>query len=307
MIDLKKLQTFLQVVQSMSFSEAAIRLHLTQPTISHHIKSLERDLGIELFDRSGPVLRLTEAGSLLVPRARKMVREAIETRQMLGAFEDRVIGRLRIACSTTTGKYITPQFAARFCQRHPDVRIAVQICLATDVVDTLLNEEAELGVVSYEVCGDGMECQEFFTDHIVLIVPGNHPWASRKFIEPSELLETPVIIREATSGTCRAMLTELGKHDIVLTDMDIYLEVGNSEAIVKAVEAGFGVSFVSRLAAEWAMRLGTVVEIPVAGFDLRRTIYLVRPEIHEPSRAIDAYWGFVHDPVNADLLRSAEQ
>jgi DNA-binding transcriptional LysR family regulator len=307
MIDLAKLQTFLHVAQSMSFSEAAAQLHLTQPTISHHIKMLERDLGVELFDRSGGGLRLTEAGSLLLPRARRLVREVFEIQQMMESLSNKIVGQLRIACSTTTGKYVLPQFAARFHDQHPGVNISILRCTSPLVVPQLLREEADLGVVSYDACGDGMECQGFFNDHIILIVPAHHPWASRQSIDPSELLETSMIIREPTSGTYRAMLAELGKHSITLDDMNICLEVGNSEAIVKAVEADFGVSFVSRLAAEWALEKGTVAEVPVAGFDLRRKVYLIRAEVHEPHRAVDAFWGFVHDPANADLLRIAER
>jgi DNA-binding transcriptional LysR family regulator len=307
MIDFAKLQTFLHVAQSMSFSEAATQLHLTQPTISHHIKTLERDLGVELFDRSGGGLRLTDAGSLLLPRARKLVRETFDIQQMMESLDERIIGQLRIACSTTTGKYILPQFAARFHEQHPGVNISVLRCTSPLVVPQLLKEEADLGVVSYDACGDGMECQEFFNDHIILIVPANHPWASHQYIDPSDLLEVPVIIREPTSGTHRAMLAELGKHSITFGDMDICLEVGNSEAIVKAVEVGFGVSFVSRLAADWALDKGTVVEVPVADFDLHRKVYLIRSEAHESHRAVEAFWGFVHDPRNADLLRLAER
>jgi DNA-binding transcriptional LysR family regulator len=101
------------------------------------------------------------------------------------------------------------------------------------------------------------------------------------------------------------MLAELGKYDIVLDDMNIFLEVGNAEAIVKTVEDGFGVSFVSRLAAAWALDRGSVVEVPVAGVDLRRKVFMVRKDIQEANRAMDAFWGFVHDPSNADLLSLA--
>lgn len=307
MIDFAKLQTFLHVAQSMSFSEAATQLHLTQPTISHHIKTLERDLGVELFDRSGSSLCLTEAGSLLLPRARKLVRETFEIQQMMESLDERIVGQLRIACSTTTGKYILPQFAARFHDQHPGVNISVLRCTSPLVVPQLLKEEADLGVVSYDACGDGMECQEFFNDHIILIVPANHSWATRQYVDPSELLDVPIIIREPTSGTHRALLAELGKHSITFDDMNVCLEIGNSEAIVKAVEVGFGVSFVSHLAADWALDKGTVVEVPVADFDLRRKVYLIRSDVHEPHRASEAFWGFVHDPRNADLLRLAER
>ncbi|MFC1960004.1 LysR substrate-binding domain-containing protein [Chloroflexota bacterium] len=307
MIDLTKLQTFFHVTQSMSFSEAAAHLHLTQPAISHHIKSLEQDLGVELFERSGGGLRLTEAGFLLLPRARKLIHEAIEIQQMMESLENHIVGRLRIACSTTAGKYITSQFAVRFQKHHPDFGVSVLNYTAPHVIQQLLSEEADLGVVSYEVCGEGMDCQAFFNDHIILIVPKNHPWGLLPQITPSELLKTPIIVREPTSGTYRALIVGLGKHSITLDNLDIFMEVGNSEAIVKAVEAGFGVSFVSRLAAEWALEIGSVIEVPVIDFDLRREIFLIRPELQKANRAIDTYWSFVHDPSNADLLSLAEE
>jgi DNA-binding transcriptional LysR family regulator len=187
------------------------------------------------------------------------------------------------------------------------VYVKILACTAEDVVPHLLEEEANLGVVSYDACGGPLECQEFFVDHIVLIAAHDHPWASRNRIESAELLDAPLILREKTSGTRKVMLAELGKHDISLDEMDISVEVGNAEAIVKAVEGGFGVSFVSRLAAAWALKLGHVVEVPVEGFDLRRRIYMIRKHIQAPNRAVEAFWGFVHDPDNEDLLRLAER
>ena len=302
MIDTAKLQAFLFAAQSLSFSQAARNLNLTQPTVSHHIKGLEQDLGVELFDRSGPRLKLTEAGRLLLPWARRIVRESIEVEQMMESLHETIAGHIRIACSTTTGKYILPQFAGRFRARHPDVQVSILACTQVNVVPRLLREEANLGVVSYDACGGEFECQEFFADHIIMIAARDHPWASRECIEPSELLDVPFILREQTSGTRRVMLAELGKHDIALDDMDIFLEVGNAEAIVKMVELNFGVSFVSRIAASWAISSGTVVEVPVTGLNLRRQIYMIRPEMYAANRAVEAFWGFVHNPVNADLL-----
>jgi len=306
MIDLTKLQAFLYAAESLSFSEAAKQLHLSQPTISHHIKSLEQELGVELFTRSGSGLKLTDAGRLLMSQAGKLVREASAIEQMMDSLQAKIVGQIRIACSTTTGKYVLPQVASRFHQRHPGVSISILACTQENVVPRLMHEEADLGVVSYDVCGGEVECQEFFQDHIVLIVPANHPWATRQHIEPSELLKTPFIIREPTAGTRKVMLAELGKHGIGLEEMDIFLEVGNAEAIVKTVEAGFGVSFVSHLAAAWALDKGTVVEVPVTGFDLRRKLYMVRNKMQTMHRAVEAFWVFVHDPANSDVLRLAE-
>ncbi|MBN1992158.1 MAG: LysR family transcriptional regulator [Anaerolineae bacterium] len=307
MTDLVKLKSFLHAAETLSFSEGAKHLHLTQPTVSHHIKSLEKDLGVELFIRSGSNIKLTEAGRLLLPWARKLIRQSIEMQEMMASLQQKIVGHLRLACSTTAGKYILPQLAARFCQRYPGVRISILTCTPEHVVPQLLEEEANLGVVSsYEVCGNEMQCQEFFRDSISLIVPANHPWAFRQAVEPEDLLEEPIIIREPTSGTRRVMLTKLAEYDITLDDLNVFLELGNAEAIVRTVAAGFGVSFVSTLATACSVERGYVVEVRVTGLELRRTTYMIRRNLEVPNRPQEVFWGFVHDPANADLLQLAE-
>jgi len=305
--DLIKLKSFLHAAENLSFSEAAKYLHLTQPTVSHHIKNLERDLGVELFTRSGSNIKLTEAGRLLLPWAHKLIRQSIEMQEMMASLQEKFVGHLRLACSTTAGKYVLPQLAARFCHRYPGVRVSILTCTPEHVVPRLLEGEANLGVVSSEeVCGNELDCQEFFRDFITLIVPANHPWASRQSIEPEDLLEEPMNIREPTSGTRRVLLAELAKHDITLDDLNIFLEVGNAEAIVKTVAAGFGVSFVSTLATTYPLEQGYVVEVPVVGLELQRTIYMVRRSLEVPNRPQEVFWSFIHDPANADLLHLAE-
>ena len=306
MIDLMRLRVFIHAAESLSFSQAAKELHVTQPTVSHHIKALEKDLDRVLFDRGGGSLQLTEAGRLLLPWARKLVRESFELQEMIASIHERIAGHLRIACSTTTGKYILPQFAARFHKIHPGVKISILSCTSTNVVPQLLEEDANIGVVSYDACGGALECQEFFLDHVILIAPAVNPWLSGAEIESSDLIDVPFILREPTAGTRKVMLAELGKHDISLDDMNIVLEVWNAEAIVKAVEAGFGVSFISRLAAEWALSLKSIIKVPVRGVDLRRKVFMVRKQMQVPNRALEAFWGFVHDPGNIDLLQMAE-
>jgi DNA-binding transcriptional LysR family regulator len=306
MIELAKLEAFVHAAENLSFSEAAKHLQLTQPTISHRIKTLETELGVSLFDRAGHTLALTEAGRLLLPRANKLIHQALETQEMMVSLQDKIMGNLRVACSTTAGKYILPQLAARFCQRYPGIQVSIMSCTPHHVIPRLLEGEANLAVVSsYDLCNQGFDCQEFFTDSIALIVPAGHPWASRQEIEPAELLSESLLIREPTSGTRRVLLTELAKHDIAYEDLNVYLELGNAEAIVKTVEAGFGVSFVSTLAASWAVAQGSVVKLPVTGINLKRTIYMIRRSLDTPYRPQEAFWGFVHDAGNVDLLKMA--
>lgn len=306
MLDLTRLKIFLSTAENLSFSEAAHQLHLSQPTVSHHIKGLERDLGVALFDRSTHKVKLTEAGRLMYPRVKKLIRDTVEIHQMVESTQDKILGSLRIACSTTTGKYILPQFAARFHERHPGVRIAILRCTSSFVMPQLLEEEANLGVVSFEASDGELESQDFFNDHIVLITPSNHPWAKRDAIEPSELIGQQIIHREPESGTSRVLAIELARHDISLEDMDTVLELGNAEAIVTTVAAGHGISFVSRIAATCQLEHGLVSEVSVNDLSLYRKIFMVRKKLHPANRAMEAFWGFVHEPTNRDLLQIAE-
>ena len=305
-MDLVKLKSFLYAAEHLNFSEAAKRLHLTQPTISHHVKVLEHELGTELFDRSGAKLRLTEAGHLLLPSARDIIQQCVNVEEMMSSLDNEVVGELNIACSTTAGKYILPLLVARFCERYPSIRVSVLACTPPNIVPRVLEGEANLGVVSSEIAGEGVESQAFFNDYVTLIAPASHPWAVRPSISPEDLLDERLIIRDVESGTRRMMLTELAKHDIGLDDLNVLMTLGNTAAIVHAVASGSGVAFVSQLAAECSLSQGRVIEIAIPALELKRRIYMVRPKMDNPHRAQEVFWSFVHDPENEDLIRLGE-
>jgi len=305
-MDIQRLETFLWAAEHLSFSEAAKQLHITQPTISHHIKVLESELGVKLFDRTAPRLQMTEAGRSLLPWARKLIQDSNDLQEMAASMQEGVIGHLRIACSTTAGKYILPQLAARFSKRHPGVRVSILACTPDLAIPQVIEGEANLGVVSFEPHEESVECQPFLEDHVTLIVPANHPWGFRRMVEPEELLKENVIMREPASGTRRMMLSELAKYDISMEDLNIFLELGNAEAIVRTVAAGYGVSFVSTLASACPLDRGNIVEVEVQGLNLRRTIYMVRNKMEVSNRPQETFWSFIHDDANADLLRLPE-
>jgi DNA-binding transcriptional LysR family regulator len=170
----------------------------------------------------------------------------------------------------------------------------------------LLDNEANLGVVSFEVQDENLEYQEFFVDSISLIVPHDHPWAMRRVIAPEELINEPLIMREAVSGTRRMLLSQLAKFDIGLDDLNIFMELGNAEAIVRTVATGYAVSFVSSLASACPLERGNVVDVRVKGFDMRRKVYMIRKRLDVHHRAQEVFWSFVHSPVNRDVIKLAE-
>jgi DNA-binding transcriptional LysR family regulator len=307
MVDIDKIGTFVRAAETLNFSETAKQLHMSQPTVSHQIKMLEQEMGVELFTRTNTGLELTEGGRVLLPWARRLLHDTNTLQAMMSSIQEDIVGELRIACSTTAGKYILPQLAARFCQHFPAVRTRILGCAPENVTLNLLDGEVHLGVISREIQDIGLELQEFFRDTITLIVPANHRWAFRTKIEASELLEEPLILREETSGTRRVALSELSKFDIGLDDLNVFMELGNAEAIVRTVAAGYGIGFVSELATACPLERGNVVDIQVDGLDLKRTIYMARKAGSSPHRPRDAFWSFIHDPENADLIRLPEQ
>jgi len=306
-VDTEKIETFLCAADNLSFSEAAKLLHLSQPSVSHQIKSLEQELGVELFKRSSSGLELTEGGRVLLPWARRLIHDSVNLKQIMTSLEEDIVGELRISCSTTAGKYILPQIVARFCSRHPGIKARILTCRPERATLDLMEGEAHIGVLSTEINDLNFEAQNFFKDQVILIAPSSHPWAKRASIEPQDLLEEPFILREQESGTRRVVLEELAKHDISPDELRVLMELGNAEAIVATVAAGYGVSFVSHLAAVDLIKQGSIVQVPVDDLSLQRSIYMVRKRVSAPHRPRDTFWTFIHAPENADLLSLPEQ
>jgi len=303
MIDLLRIQIFLRSAETLNFTQTARELHVTQPSVSHHIKMLEKEIGRPLFHRSNGGLQLTEAGRLLLPWARSLLKESYELKDMMNSLQTTIAGNIRIVCSTTSGKYLLPYLAARFQAQHPDVTVTILSSRSENVVDRIMQGQADLGVISHDPCGENIDCQEFFSDSIILVAAPDHPFAVREMIDPEDLLDVPFILRAPGSGTRKVLLAELGKRDIHLSDMSIFLELENAEAIVKTVEAGFGVSFVSRLAADWALKCGSIVEVKVRDVELERKIYMLRRHFSTPNRVVETFWSFSHDKQNEDILQ----
>jgi DNA-binding transcriptional LysR family regulator len=306
-MNIDNLKIFIDASDTLNFSETAQRMHVSQSTVSKHVRDLENKLDVVLFDRNGARLQLSKAGDALMPWARQLVQECERFQQMAQALHGDVAGPLRIACTTAAGKYILPSLAVRFRKRFPRVEISMLACQPPDVSNLLQDEKADLAVISFESTNPGLECQVFFYDHIVLIAPSKHHWASQKEIQPDDLIHESLIMREPTSGTRRALLAALAAYDISQADLNVILELANAEAIVAAVAAGIGVAFISHASAEFALEAGRVIEVPIPKLPIRRKICLLRKSIQSSHRAAEVFWGFIHEPENADLIQMLEK
>lgn len=305
MLDVYELNVFLAAAETENFSEAARHLNLTQPAVSMQIRSLEKKLGVELFYRTGRTLALTEPGKALMAMARDMVNHVIQIQEEIESLKGEVVGHLKIGCSTATGKYFLPHLAARFRRRYPAVQMTIFNHSREMVLEELTEGALQLGVVSAPPSGREVEYRHFFTDHVVLIVPVNHPWGKRDIVAVNELRGADFILRDHMSGTREEVETALQQAGLNVADLNVVMEIGNSEAISMAVEEGIGAAFVSRTVAKRGIELGKIKEVAVAGLSLKRDVYIAHSLRYPATRAQTEFWSFVQEPDNETLLELA--
>ncbi len=310
MLDWQNLRVFIVAAEVENFSIAAQELHLSQPAITQRIHSLENQLGVKLFERQGRRVHLSEAGAYLLPMAKDLLRRSKRTEEMMNSLRGEVVGHLIVGCSTTTGKYLLPSLMARFIERYPGVQATVRVGSRNRVLELLSAREVNLAFASALIPRRDIRYHRFITDEVVLIAPIDHPWHAHTPIQPEDILHERLILREAGSGTYQAMERALARHDITVDELHTVMTLGNSEAIILAVEEGIGVGFVPKIAADRCRRLGNIQIVPIADTFMSYTIWMAVNAM-QPATAAQIHFskllkeeGFLEDeePVREDTV-----
>lgn len=273
-MDLWQLNIFCRVVELKSFSKAAEAVHLSQPTVSSHIRDLEEYLGCRLIDRLAKEALPTKAGELLYDYARRLISLRAEAETAISIFHGKMKGRLIIGGSTIPGTYVLPRWVGSFKASYPDVIISLIIGDTEKIINATLSGELELGIVGAKTENKKVSQQALIDDELCLIVPANHKWSRQKKIDMNMLLKEPFIIRERGSGTLKSIEQNLSGSDIHLENFNVVAEMGSTEAVCQAVKYGVGVSIVSKIAVADELKTGTFNALSIAGFNLRRSFYL---------------------------------
>jgi DNA-binding transcriptional LysR family regulator len=216
----------------------------------------------------------------------------------MDSLKGEIHGHLTVGCSTTPGKYLLPGLLASFMRRHPRVRATCSVTGRAAAIQMLCQGHVQLALSSAAEAGRDLEFRRFIVDPVVLIAPLDHPWAQRRCVAPSELLNAAFILREEGSGTTTAVCEGLPQVGLALDQLRPVLTLGNSEAIAMAVEEGIGVGFVSSLVATKFFH-GRVAIVAVEGLALAQDIYMVRHARRPATAAMTAFWNFIHDPAIA--------
>lgn len=269
-MDERRLEVFRAVAGELSFTRAALALHLSQSAVSQHVATLEAELGGRLFERSRRRVALTARGAALVPRAEALLALMAEARRAVAAAGGAVVGDLRVAASLTIGTYVLPAPLAALGRRHPELRLHVEIENSEHVVRSLLAGAADVGFVEDAVEHPGIELAPLLEDELLVVAPAGHRFAARAAVALDELAREPLIVRERGSGTRRVAEAHLQAAGVALGELWIAAELTGIEAIKSAVEAGLGVAILSRSALAKELELGVLVARPLAGAPIRR-------------------------------------
>jgi DNA-binding transcriptional LysR family regulator len=295
-MDLRLLEIFCAVYEERGFSKAAARLHLTQPTVSGHIKVLEEYFGTPLFDRLGREIQPTRAGELLYEHGQHILTIKKTIREGMSKFLNRLEGKLHLGASTIPGEYLLPPIIGSFHKAYPNVAVAVTISDTQRVIRDVEQGRVELGFVGARTEDGNLSFKKFASDQLVLIAPTSKPWAEVKSISLGDLTKLPMLIRESGSGTRTVLERKLAELGCSLSDFNIVAQLGSTTAIKQAVHADVGVSFISKVAVRHETHCRLVKEVRVRELKtIERDFFVVRNKKRTSSPVCEAFLESVCD------------
>lgn len=273
-MDIWQLKIFKNVVEKKSFSKASKAIHLSQPTVSSHIKDLEEYFECKLLDRLGREVIPTKPGEILYSYANKIVNLANEAETAVFEFFGNIKGDFVLGGSTIPAGYIIPRLIGPFSREFPGVNISVLAGDTAQIIKMIENGEAEIGIVGASTKNDKIAQQKLIDDEMKLIVPYSHKWADREEIESYMLFEEPFLLREEGSGTWRSILQSMEDAKLDPESFNIAARMGSTAAIIQGILSKAGISILSTIAVEDDITTGRLKALTVKGLDLQRCFYI---------------------------------
>lgn len=269
MLNLAQVQAFLAVVDSGGFGDAARRLGLAQPTVSLQVRKLEEDLGVRLLARSNARTLPSVEGRLFLPHARGLIRAAERARVSVG------VGPLAVGASGNIGTYLLPRRVKNFADAEPGREVQLVIGSNPETAERLEAGLVDVAVMEWWDGRPGFVATIWREEPLVVIVPPDHPWATRDAIARADMFGVPLIGGEPGTGTGRLLERTFGRD---AGRLKVGPTLGSTAAVKEAVKAGLGVSLVMAAAVTDEVRLGTLRALPLIDAHLVKPLSIVRRE-----------------------------
>jgi DNA-binding transcriptional LysR family regulator len=286
---LRQLQVFEKVANHLNYSRAAEELYLSQPAVSMQIKQLEGHIGLPLFEQMGKKIFLTEAGRELFHYARSIAQQLSEMEAVFDEMKGLGQGKLTLSV-VNTANYFTPQLLAKFCQRHPNINVILQVANRDAVLKQLADNSTDLAIMGQPPDGLDISAESFLENPLVVIAPPGHPLAKFKRVKFAKLAEETFLSREQGSGTRSAMERVFEQHKI---QPHISMEMETNEAIKQAVQAGMGLGILSLHSIDLELETGRLTMLNVEHFPLLRHWFVAHRSNKRLSGAALAFKDFL--------------
>jgi len=288
----RKLRIFYEVSKELNMTKAAEKLYVSQPSISQAINDLENDLSVKLFDRIGKRLYLTYEGEIFLNYTRRILNIYDEAVKVIKEMNTLKRGKLKIGASTTIGIYILPDIIGSFSKIYDNIDISIIIENTENIVKLIEENKIDVAFVEGPPHSDEIEIQKFCDDELVFITSKTHPWVKSKKILQSDIVKEKIILREKGSGTREVFMAALKQKSI---DCNIFMELGHTEAIKKAVEAGLGISCISKRCVKDEVNYGKLMISSIEGLKIKRDLYVIHHKDKYISNTISTFWKFAKE------------
>ncbi|ADE69293.1 selenium metabolism-associated LysR family transcriptional regulator [Priestia megaterium] len=236
------LKTFVSVVEEQSFTKAAEKLMISQPSVSVHIKNLEKEFQTSLFLRSPKMLKITPSGEILYDRAKQMIQIYEHTKRDIYEHHHRVKGMLTIGASFTIGEYILPSFLAKLREQYPDIDVEVTIGNTKEIAQLVRHFKVDVGLIEGHTEESDLHIQSFMDDELAIVASVDHPLAQLKKIEIDDLQNQRWVAREKGSGTREYLDHVLMSNGLKMKSM---LTISSNQGIKEAIVHDLGMSVLS--------------------------------------------------------------
>lgn len=263
-------KVFIAVAENLSFSKAAEYLYISQPAVSKHIQELESFYGLSLFERKGNRVVLTHAGTIVYQKLKQIQHQYSELEFSVGSITNQFKGELRVGSSSTISQYVIPSVLARFNQKYPSVGLTLYNGNSHEMERLLLDGMVDVALVENASSSQGLRYGSIANDSIVAVVGITGTLARVKELSVSDLLSLPLVLREHGSGTLQVIQREFELAGVSISQLNVLLHLGSTEAIKGFVECFDAVALVSERAIAKELRLNTLRVVPLKGISFYR-------------------------------------
>ncbi|HEY8659376.1 MAG TPA: LysR substrate-binding domain-containing protein [Hanamia sp.] len=271
-----RLRVFQTVAKRLNFTKAAGELYISQPAVTKHIHELEHHFKVKLFDRNGSRIKLTSAGEILLQHTEQLFAIYRNLEFEMNTLSQKRIGKLRVGASTTVAQYVLPPVLAAFHKKFSDVQITLTTNNTEQIEQALNNKEIDLGIIEGRSKNASIKYTEFIKDEIVLVTSNKNPLAKKEIIQPKDLQNIPLLLREPGSGTLEVIAHALKPFGIKLRDLKIEMQLSSTESMKSYLLHSSSMAFLSIHSILSELQKNEFRIIDIKGLNIERYFYFIQ-------------------------------